>query len=170
MTTVTFKGTPVTLAGEKLVQVGDNLANLTVTNKDLADVKLESYQGQVVVLNIFPSIDTGVCAMSVREFNARLNSLTGTKVLCVSADLPFAQGRFCAAEGLNNVENVSTFRHPETPETLGFTLAEGPLKGLTARGVVVLDKESKVVYVQLSPEIGEAVDFDKAIDAVKALL
>ncbi|RIY33812.1 thiol peroxidase [Psittacicella gerlachiana] len=170
MTTVKFQGTDVALTSDKLVAVGDNLANLKFTTKDLADKSLKDYAGQVVVLNVFPSIDTGVCAMSVREFNGILNNLTGTKVLCVSADLPFAAGRFCAAEGLNNVETVSTFRHPETLESLGLKLAEGPLAGLSARAVVVLDKELNVKYVQLSPEITEAVDFDKAVEAVKELL
>ncbi|RIY32518.1 lipid hydroperoxide peroxidase [Psittacicella melopsittaci] len=170
MTTVNFQGNPVKLSGEALVKVGDNLSALKFTTKDLADKSLADYAGSVVVLNAFPSIDTGVCATSVREFNAILNKLEGTKVLCLSADLPFASSRFCAAEGLENVETVSTFRHPETLESLGLKLAEGPLAGLAARAVVVLDKELNVKYVQLSPEIGEAVDFDNAVAAVKESL
>ncbi|MFC6276647.1 thiol peroxidase [Psittacicella hinzii] len=170
MTSVTFQGTPVKLSGERLVKVGDNLADLTVTKADLTDTQLASYKGNVIVLNIFPSIDTGVCAMSVRTFNAVLDKLENTKVLCVSADLPFAQSRFCGAENLQNVETVSLFRHPETGSSLGFTLAEGPLAGLTARGVVVLDKNLTVRYVELSPEIAQAVDFDKAVEVAKSLV
>ncbi|RIY33718.1 lipid hydroperoxide peroxidase [Psittacicella hinzii] len=170
MTTVTFQGNPVKLAGENLVKVGDNLSTLKFTTKDLEDESLADYAGQVVVLNIFPSVDTGVCAMSVREFNAILNNLENTKVLCLSADLPFASGRFCAAEGLNNVETVSTFRFPQTLEDLGLKLAEGPLAGLAARAVVVLDKELNVKYVELSSEITNAVDFNQAVTEVKNLL
>lgn len=169
MTQVTFRGTPVNLKGE-LVKVGDKLDQLKFTNGSLEDVALEAYKGQVVVLNLFPSVDTGVCATSVREFNERAGSKEGVKVLCVSGDLPFAQARFCGAEGLDRVENLSTFRFPCSAEKLGLRFADGPLAGLVHRAVVVLNKDLEVTYVQVSPEVGEHVDYEAAVAAVDAQL
>lgn len=171
MTQVTFRGTPVNLAGE-LVKVGDNLANkgLVFVGSDLSEVAVDDFKGDVVVLNVFPSVDTGVCAFSVREFNSRLNDLQGVKCICVSGDLPFAQSRFCGAEGLDRVQTVSSFRHQENLEKLGLLFVDGPLKGLSGRAVVVLDKDLNVTYVDLSPEVGEHVNYDAAVEAVQKLL
>lgn len=171
MTQVTLKGNPVTLGGE-LVKAGDSLKGkgLVFTNKNLEDVSLDSFAGEVVVLNVFPSTDTGVCAFSVREFNSRANGKQGVKVLCVSGDLPFAQDRFCAAEGLENVLNLSSFRNQESLNKLGLLFVDGPLKGLSGRAVVVLDKDLNVTYVDLSSEVGEHVNYDAAMEAVNKLV
>lgn len=169
MTQVTLKGNPVDLAG-KLVQVGDKLdAELVLTNKDLTDVKLGSFDAKALVLSLFPSVDTGVCAFSVTEFNNRFNSVAGVKVLNVSADLPFALGRFCGDKGLDNVETLSTFRSPNFAQALGLKLANGPLAGLCARAVLVLDSNLEVKYFELSSEIGEHLNYDNVAKAVEAL-
>lgn len=170
MTQVTLKGNPCNLAG-KLVQVGDKVdGSLVLTKKDLSDVALESYKDQVVVLSLFPSVDTGVCALSVSTFNARFNEVPGVKVVNVSADLPFALGRFCGAEGLDNVETLSCFRNHKFAESFGVLIADGPLKGLCSRVVMVLDKDFTVRHVELTSEISSHVDYDKVAEVVESLL
>ena len=161
MTTVTFSGNPVQLKGA-LPTVGAAAPAFTLTAADLADKTLADFAGKRKVLNIFPSIDTGVCQQSVRTFNQRAAALNNTVVLCVSADLPFAQARFCGAEGLDNVVTLSSFRS-SFAQDYGVALADGALRGLTARAVVVLDENNKVLHVGLVPEITQEPDYDAAL-------
>ena len=161
MTTVTFSGNPVQLKGA-LPTVGAAAPAFTLTAADLADKTLAAFAGKRKVLNIFPSIDTGVCQQSVRTFNQRAAALNNTVVLCISADLPFAQARFCGAEGLDNVVTLSSFRS-SFAQDYGVALADGALRGLTARAVVVLDEHDKVLYVGLVPEITQEPDYDAAL-------
>jgi len=158
-------GNPVNTAGD-LPAVGAAAPDFSLTGGDLASVSLGDFEGQRVVLNIFPSVDTPTCAQSVRTFNERASSLENTTVLCVSADLPFAQGRFCGAEGLEAVKTVSTFKNPEFMKDYGVGLIDGKLEGLCARAVVVIDDAGKVAYTELVPEIAEEPNYDGAIDAL----
>lgn len=161
MTTVTFSGNPVQLKGA-LPTVGAAAPAFTLTAADLSDKTLADFAGKRKVLNIFPSIDTGVCQQSVRTFNQRAAALNNTVVLCISADLPFAQARFCGAEGLDNVVTLSSFRS-SFAQDYGVALADGALRGLTARAVVVLDENNKVLHVGLVPEITQEPDYDAAL-------
>ncbi|MDD7587174.1 MAG: thiol peroxidase [Corynebacterium glucuronolyticum] len=161
MAEVTFQGNEVTTSGE-LPVVGDKLPDFTVVAGDLSDISPADFAGKNLVINIFPSVDTGVCAQSVRTFNEKASSLDNTTVLCVSRDLPFALERFCAAEGLDNVVTASDFRHG-FGEKLGVEQVSGPLAGLLARAVVVADAEGKVIYTQLVPEIGEEPNYEEAL-------
>ena len=161
MTTVTFSGNPVQLKGA-LPTVGAAAPAFTLTAADLSEKTLADFAGKRKVLNIFPSIDTGVCQQSVRTFNQRAAALNNTVVLCISADLPFAQARFCGAEGLDNVVTLSSFRS-SFAQDYGVALADGALRGLTARAVVVLDENNKVLHVGLVPEITQEPDYDAAL-------
>lgn len=161
MTQVTLKGNPVSLGGT-LPQTGATAAAFTLTAADLSDKTLADFAGKRKVLNIFPSVDTGVCAQSVRVFNQRASQLENAAVLCISADLPFAQARFCGAEGLDNVVTLSTFRS-SFPADYGVALTSGPLSGLTARAVIVLDENDKVLHVGLVSEITEEPDYEAAL-------
>ncbi len=163
MATTALKGNPVTTVGE-LPAVGSKAPEFTVTGTDLGEFSFSDLPGRVV-LNIFPSIDTGVCAASVRRFNELAAGLDNTTVLCVSKDLPFAQARFCGAEGIEDVRVGSAFR-TDFGETYGVTLADGPMKGLLARAVVVVDADGKVSYTQVVPEIGQEPDYDAAVAAL----
>lgn len=165
MAEITFKGNRMRTAGA-LPAVGSRLPGFTLTGKDLADVTLADFAGKRLVFNIFPSLDTEVCAVSVRRFNAEAGGLEGTAVLCVSADLPFAQGRFCAAEGLANVVALSSFRSPEFGEAFGVTFAEGPLRGLLSRAVVVADAAGRVVYTEQVAEVTHEPDYAAALAAL----
>lgn len=165
MTTVTFQGDALEVAGT-FPQAGTNAPEFTLVGADLGDIKLADFKGQKLLLNIFPSIDTGVCATSVRTFNQRAAELSNTMVLCVSADLPFAAGRFCAAEGIENVKTASTFRNPEFLKNYGVELASGPVRGLTTRAVVCIDAEGKVVHSELVAEITNEPNYDAAIKAL----
>lgn len=148
-------------------KVGSKASDFNLTNTSLTDVSLATFAGKRIVLNIFPSIDTGVCAQSVRRFNKEVEKLNNTVVLCVSADLPFAGGRFCGAEGLNNVITLSELRPPRNfAETYGLRMVDGPLAGLMARAVVVIDEAGKVLYTELVPEIAQ----EPAYEPVVALL
>ncbi len=166
MAQVTQKGNPIQIKGV-LPQVGAQAPAFSLVAGDLADTTLASFAGKRKVLNIFPSIDTPTCATSVRKFNAQANELSNTVVLCISADLPFAQSRFCGAEGLENVKSLSTLRGAEFIETYGVAIAEGPLKGLTARAVVVLDEHDKVLHSELVPEIGQEPNYEAALAVLK---
>jgi len=166
MAQVTRRGNPVQIKGE-LPQVGSTAPAFTLVGGDLADVTLETFAGKRKVLNIFPSVDTPTCATSVRKFNAQANDLTNAVVLCISADLPFAQARFCGAEGLENVKNLSTMRGAEFKETYGVAIIDGPMAGLTTRAVVVLDENNKVLHSELVPEIGQEPDYDAALAVLK---
>ncbi len=160
---VHFQGNPVPVAGH-FPQAGEQAKAFSLVAKDLSDVSLSQYAGKRKVLNIFPSIDTGVCAASVRKFNERSGESDNTVVLCISADLPFAQSRFCGAE---NVVTLSALRGAEFKEDYGVAIADGPLKGLTARAVVVLDENDKVIYSELVNEITEEPNYDAALAALK---
>ncbi len=166
MTEVTLKGAPVQVAGA-FPQAGQSARPLSLVGGDLSDVTLERFAGKRKVLNIFPSIDTPTCATSVRKFNAQASELANTVVLCISADLPFAQQRFCGAEGLENVVNLSTMRGREFLEDYGVLLASGPLAGISARAVVVLDEQDQVLHSELVSEIGSEPNYDAAIAALK---
>ncbi|WP_237386338.1 thiol peroxidase [Xenorhabdus sp. Sc-CR9] len=164
--TVKFQGSDIIVNGD-FPQAGQKAKAFTLVAKDLADVTLSQYAGKRKVLNIFPSIDTGVCATSVRKFNQLTSELNNTIVLCISADLPFAQSRFCGSEGLSNVVTLSTLRGSEFHENYGVAINEGPLGGLTARAVVVLDENDQVIYSQLVDEITNEPDYDSALSALK---
>ena len=165
--TVHFQGNPVTVAGS-IPQAGSKAQAFTLVAKDLSDVTLGQFAGKRKVLNIFPSIDTGVCAASVRKFNQLATEIDNTVVLCISADLPFAHSRFCGAEGLSNVITLSTLRNAEFLKNYGVEIAEGPLKGLAARAVVVIDENDNVVFSQLVNEITNEPDYTAALDVLKA--
>ncbi|HEY3401479.1 MAG TPA: thiol peroxidase [Geothrix sp.] len=162
MAKVTLKGNPLNTSGD-LPKVGSMAPAYTLVRTDLSEVSAKDLAGQRVVLNIFPSLDTPTCAASVRKFNARANEKPNTTILCVSADLPFAQKRFCGAEGLDNVVPASTFRAADFGQAYGVTLTDGPLKGLLARAVVVVDGAGKVVHTELVPEIAQEPDYNAAL-------
>jgi len=166
MATIHFKGNLVHTVGE-LPKVGQTLPNITVTKVDLADISNQDLAGKKVILNIFPSIDTPTCAMSVRKFNEQASKLPNTTVLCISADLPFAQKRFCGAEGINNVITGSIFRHPETGKALGLTIQDSVLTGLLSRAVIVIDEHGKVLHAEQVAEIADEPNYDAALHAAK---
>lgn len=163
---VTLKGNPVDVAGN-LPKVGSTAPNFTLVDKALADVTLETYAGKRKVLNIFPSVDTPTCAMSVRAFNKHAAGLDNTVVLNISADLPFAQTRFCAAEGIENVVNLSTMRGRDFLMNYGVLLFTSKLAGLAARSVIVIDENNVIQYIELVPEIANEPNYDAAIAALK---
>lgn len=165
MAQVTLKGTPVRTSGE-LPLVGQGSPDFTLTKMDLSELGLSELKGTRVVLNIFPSLDTATCATSVRTFNQRAGELSGAMVLCISADLPFAQKRFCGAEGLERVVPVSDFRNKRFGSDYGVTILDGALRGLLARAVVVLDERGQVIYTELVPEIASEPDYDAALKAL----
>jgi thiol peroxidase len=167
MATTKLNGTPVTTAGE-LPQVGEKAPGFLLTRTDLSDVTLESFSGKRVVLNIFPSIDTPVCATSVRRFNAMAADMADVVVLCVSRDLPFAHGRFCGAEGIENAIAVSELRDGEFGERYGVRITDGPLKGLMARAVVIIDEGGTVIYKELVPEIKDEPDYARPLEILGA--
>ncbi|MCE1177645.1 MAG: thiol peroxidase [Micrococcales bacterium] len=164
MATTAFKGNPVQTVGELPAQ-GEQAPAFELTGSDLSDVTPETVAGRRVVLNIFPSVDTGVCAASVRKFNELAAGLENTSVICASADLPFALSRFCGAEGIDNVSAASSFR-TDFGQAYGVTMSDGPLRGLLARSVVVLDADGKVLHTELVPEIGQEPDYDAAVAAL----
>ncbi|MRR49917.1 MAG: thiol peroxidase [Rhodocyclaceae bacterium] len=164
--TVTLGGNPIEVVGD-LPKKGQQAPAFSLVGKDLADVSLASLGGKRKILNIFPSIDTPTCAMSVRRFNQSANETPNAVVLCISADLPFAQSRFCGAEGLDNVFTLSTMRGREFLEAYGVAIKTGPLAGLAARAVVVLDENNKVLHTELVPEIKQEPDYAAALAALK---
>ena len=165
MATVTLKGNPVEVGG-RLPQKGDRAPDFTLTNKDLADVSLKDFAGKRKVLSIVPSLDTPTCAKSTRVFNEKASAMNNTVVLVVAADLPFAMSRFCGAEGLTNVQTLSTFRNKDFHAKYGVDIAGGALKGLTARAVVVVDENNKVMHSELVPEIANEPNYDAALAAL----
>ncbi len=164
MAQITIKGNPINTAGE-LPAVGASAPAFTLVGTDLGAVGNDQFSGKAVLLNIFPSVDTPVCAASVRTFNERA-AATGTAVLNVSKDLPFAQKRFCGAEGLEDVLTASAFRD-SFGEDYGVTLVDGPFEGLLGRAVVVIGADGKVVYTELVPEIAQEPDYDAALAALQ---
>ncbi len=165
MANITFKGGMCHTVGE-LPAVRTTAPNFTLTRQDLSAVHLKSFAGKAVILNVFPSLDTSVCAMSVRKFNEEAAKLPSATVLCISQDLPFASKRFCVAEGIKNVQVLSGFRHPEFGKAYGLFIVDGPLAGLLARAVLVLDANGVVQYTELVPEIAQEPNYAAAIAAV----
>lgn len=165
MAKLTFKGSPIHTIGE-LPIIGRPCPPFTLTRTDLSEVSIVDLEGQRVILNIFPSLDTAICARGVRTFNARASEVPNMVVLCVSQDLPFAQDRFCKSEGITDVVPVSTFRHPEFGTDFGLTMVDGPLRGLLARALVALDENGCVVHTELVPEIACEADYDNALDII----
>ncbi|MDO9344773.1 thiol peroxidase [Pseudomonas pergaminensis] len=166
MAQVTLRGNPVQVEGE-LPKTGTQAPDFTLTAGDLSDATLATFAGKRKVLNIFPSVDTPTCATSVRKFNAQANELNNAVVLCISTDLPFAQARFCGSEGLENVKNLSDFRDSDFAVDYGVSIADGPLKGLTARAVVVLDENNNVLHSELVSEIGQEPNYEAALAVLK---
>lgn len=164
MTTVTLKGDAIETVGE-LPKVGEQAPDFTIVKDDLSDLNLADLKGQQVVLNIFPSVDTGTCAASVRQFNEKAAALNNTTVVCVSKDLPFAMKRFCGAEGIDNVTVGSAFRST-FGEDYGVTFKTGPLTALLSRAVVVIDENGKVAYTEQVAETTEEPDYEAAINAL----
>jgi thiol peroxidase len=161
---VTLGGTPITVAGN-FPKVGDTAPNFKLVSGDLSDVSLSDFAGKKKLLNIVPSLDTGVCAISTKKFNDA--AIDGVVTLVISADLPFAQGRFCGAEGTTHVVPLSTMRGAEFKRAYGVDITDGPLAGVTARAVVVLDANNKVLYSELVPEIKQEPNYEAALAALK---
>jgi thiol peroxidase len=166
MANVTLGGNPVAVNGN-FPKKGDTAPDFALTANDLKEMSLEDYAGKRKVLNIVPSLDTPVCQTSTRTFNQKASGLSNTVVLVISADLPFAAKRFCTTEGLNNVVSLSTFRNRDFHSKYGVDMTDGPLKGLTARAVVVLDEKNKVLHSELVPEIKEEPKYDAALRALQ---
>ena len=168
MAQITFKGNSTLTVGS-LPGIGTPAPDFKVVKADLSTMSLNDFKGKKVLLNIFPSLDTSVCAASVRKFNAEAGSIPNSVVLCISKDLPFAQKRFCAAEGLDNVITGSEYRDSNFSSAYGVSIADGPLEGLLSRAIVVIDEEGKVVYTEQVPEITREPDYEKALAALRAL-
>lgn len=162
MSNVTLGGNPITVSGT-LPQTGDTAPNFTLTTQGLEDVTLDNWAGKRKVLNIVPSVDTPTCATSTRKFNEKASGLDNTVVLVISGDLPFAAGRFCGAEGLENVTTLSSFRNYSFQQDYGVAIQDGPLAGLTSRAVVVLDEDNKVLHSELVSEIKEEPNYEAAL-------
>lgn len=162
MAQITLKGNTINTVGE-LPQVGTQAKDFQLVKTDLSLSSLADYKGSKVVLNIFPSVDTGTCAASVRKFNEKASSLDNTKVLCISRDLPFAQNRFCGAEGLENVVNLSDFKDNSFGNAYGLSIVDGPLAGLHSRVVIVLDENGIVKYTEQVPEIVDEPNYEAAL-------
>jgi thiol peroxidase len=162
MATITLKGNEISTVGE-LPSTGTKAPDFTLTKNDLSECNLSDFQGKTVVLNIFPSIDTPVCAMSVRKFNEVAGNKENTVVLCISADLPFAHTRFCETDGLKDVVGCSVFRAAQFGTDYGVTISTGPLTGLLSRAIVIIDPQGNVKYTEQVPEIAQEPDYDAAL-------
>lgn len=165
MADITLGGNPFKTSGE-LPATGSKAPEFTLVKGDLSTVSLADFKGSKVILNIFPSVDTGTCAASVRKFNEKANSLENTKILCISRDLPFALNRFCGAEGLENVITLSDFRDGNFGKNYGLAIANGPLEGLLSRVVVVIDEEGNIQYSEQIPEIKDEPNYENALAAL----
>lgn len=166
MAQITLKGNTIHTVGE-LPQKGEKATDFTLAKNDLSRVSLNDFKAKKLVLNIFPSLDTGTCAASVRRFNEEAAGLDNTDVLCISRDLPFAQARFCGAEGIDNVVTLSDFETGQFGKDYGLEIADGPMKGLHSRVVIVLDENRKVAYTQQVPEIVDEPDYEDVLKALK---
>ena len=162
MASITLGGNPIHTNGE-LPTVGTKAADFNLIKTDLGTATLADFNGSRVVLNIFPSIDTGTCAASVRNFNEKASTLSNTKVLCISRDLPFAQKRFCGAEGLENVINLSDFKDGSFGKNYGLEITDGPLAGLHSRVVIVLDENGTILHAEQVNEIADEPNYDEAL-------
>jgi len=165
MANITLKGNAINTLGN-LPKVGTKAPDFTLTAVDLSNKKLSDYSGKNIILNIFPSVDTGTCAMSVRAFNKNASELKNTVVLCISKDLPFAQARFCAAEGLDNVVMLSDFATGQFGKDYALEITDGPLAHLHSRAIVILDENGKITYTEQVPEIADEPNYEKALKAV----
>jgi thiol peroxidase len=165
MTQITLKGNPINTNSE-LPAVGSTVNDFTLIRNDLSEANLETYAGQKKVLSIFPSLDTPTCATSVRNFNKNAAEITNAVVLNISADLPFAQKRFCGAEGIDKVETLSTYRSNFASD-YGLEITDGPLKGLCSRAIIVLDENNKVLYTEQVGEIADEPNYASALEALK---
>ena len=166
MAEITLKGNKINTLGT-LPELGTQIPDFKLVKTDLSVVSLSNYKGKRLVLNIFPSLDTGTCAASVRYFNQEASSLANTVVLCISKDLPFAQARFCGAEGLNNVETLSDFRTGDFGRDYKVEIVDGPLAGLESRAVIVADENGKIIYTQQVSEIVDEPNYEKALAVLK---
>jgi thiol peroxidase len=164
MATIKFKGNPVHTIGE-LPKVGSRLPDFKLTKADLSDVSLADFKGKVLILNIVPSLDTGVCAASARAFNHKIKELRGALVLTISRDLPFAQKRFCEAEGIDAVITLAELRNRNFGGAYGVEMIDGPLAGLLSRAVIVADAAGSILYTEQVPEIAQEPDYGKALQA-----
>jgi thiol peroxidase len=166
MAQITLKGNPVHTSGN-LPSIGYAAPDFSLTRQDFSDLKLRDVVGKRVVLNIFLSVDTSTCSASVRRFNAEISKFDNAVALCISRDLPFAHARFCEAEGLKNVITLSEMRHRDFGEKYGVVITDGPMAGLLARAVLVLDESGKVIYSQLVDEISQEPAYEKALEALR---
>ena len=169
MATITLKGNPIHTRGE-LPSIGTIAPDFRLTRNDLSDVRFSDFRGKVVILNIVPSLETSVCALSARRFEQEVKKRPGLVVLTVSRDVPFAQGRFCKAEGVQNVIMLSELRDRKFGAAYGVEMTDGPMEGLLSRAVVLVDAGGKVAYTQQVPEIGQEPDYEKALAAADKLL
>jgi len=165
MAKITLKGNPFKTVG-KLPKTGKKAPKFSLIKSDLSKAKLKDFKGSKVILNIFPSLDTGTCAASVRKFNEEAGKLENTKVLCISRDLPFAQARFCGAEGLENVITLSDFASGKFGKAYGLTIKDGPLANLHSRAIVILNEEGVVTYTEQVPEIVDEPNYEAALKAL----
>jgi thiol peroxidase len=165
MAKITLKGNPFKTVG-KLPKVGKKAPKFSLVKSDLSIAKLKDFKGSKVILNIFPSLDTGTCAASVRKFNEEAGKLENTKVLCISRDLPFAQARFCGAEGLENVITLSDFAKGKFGKAYGLTIENGPLANLHSRAIVILNEKGEVTYTEQVPEIVDEPNYEAALKAL----
>ena len=166
MAKITLGGNETNISGN-LPEVGTQAPDFLLVSKDMQEKSLASYHGQKVILNIYPSIDTGVCAMSTVKFNQQASSLENTRIVCFSRDLPLALNRYCEAEGIDNLDNLTNFRDCGSfGQDYGVEIVDGAFKGLNARAIVVVDEEGTVKYTELVPEVGQEPDYDKALAAV----
>jgi thiol peroxidase len=165
MASITLGGNPINTSGE-LPKVGSQLADFKLIQNDLSVASLSNFAGKKLILNIFPSVDTGTCAASVRKFNESAGNLDNTAVLCISRDLPFAQKRFCGAEGLENVVNLSDFQEGDFGKTNGLEIVDGPLAGLHSRVLIVADANGTITYVEQVPEIADEPNYEAALAAL----
>lgn len=168
MATITFKGTPIHTSGS-LPAHGSVAPDFVLTKTDMSDVSLSDFAGKKKILNIVPSLDTGVCAASARRFDAEVSTLSDTVCLTISADLPFAAKRFCQAEGVDNIVTLSEMRDRSFGRDYGCEISDGPMAGILSRAVVVLDTNNTVVYQEQVPEIAQEPDYDRALDAVRSI-
>ena len=166
MASITLGGNPAETNGN-LPAIGTSAANFTLTATDMSSKSLSDYDGMRKILNIFPSVDTGVCAASARKFNEEASSLNNTKVLCISRDLPFAQARFCGAEGIENVEMLSDYKDGQFGRDYGLEITKSAFTGLHSRVVIVLDADNSVLYTEQVPEIGQEPNYEAALKAIQ---
>jgi thiol peroxidase len=162
MASITLEGSEIHTTGN-LPDIGSDAPAFSLTNSALGTASLSDYSGKKIIMNIFPSIDTGVCATSTRKFNETASSNKNSVVLCISADLPFALSRFCGAENLDDVVTLSTFRTPEFGEDYGVRITDGPISGLMSRAVIIIDENNKVIHTEQIPEISQEPDYEAAL-------